>query len=69
MEKTTAKQTYEAPQLTAVSFKVEQGFAGSGPFSALMFWDHIIEDIDDEQQVEDYETGNGWTSGSNHFWD
>ena len=67
MEKTTAKQTYEAPQLTAVSFKVEQGFAGSGPFSALIFWEQLIDE--EQQQVEDYTTGNGWTSGSNHFWD
>lgn len=31
MKKTTNKnRTYEAPQLTAVTFKVEQGFATSG---------------------------------------
>ena len=35
MKKTTNKnKTYEAPQLTAVTFKVEQGFATSG-FSSL----------------------------------
>lgn len=60
------KQTYEAPELTVVSFQVEQGFAGSGPFDALIFWDEINYGDD---QVEDYTTGNGWNSGSNHFWD
>ena len=63
MEK-SEKKTYEAPSLTVVSFKVEQGFAGSGPFSSLMFWEN-----NDDEQVEDYETSNGWTTGSNHFWD
>lgn len=66
MEKTTEKQTYEAPKLTEVSFKVEQGFAasGSGPFNTLMFWEN-----NEPNQMEDYSTGNGWNSGSNHFWD
>lgn len=69
MKENYQKQPYEAPELTVVSFKVEQGFVGSGPFGSLIFWDHIIEDIDDEQQVEDYTTGHNWHSGSNHFWD
>ena len=66
MKETTTKQTYEAPELTVVSFKVEQGFAasGSGPFSTLMFWEDNEAD-----QMEEYTTGNGWNSGSNHFWD
>lgn len=29
MNTTTEKKTYETPHLTVVSFKVEQGFAGS----------------------------------------
>ena len=64
MKEKNGQQTYEAPQLTAVSFKVEQGFAGSGPFSALMFWEN-----NEAEQMEDYETANSWTTGSNHFWD
>lgn len=29
-----------------------------------MFWED-----DSHDNMENYETGNGWTSGSNHFWD
>ncbi len=29
-----------------------------------MFWED-----DSQDNMENYETGNGWTSGSNHFWD
>lgn len=65
METTITKQTYEAPELTVVSFKVEQGFVGSGPFASLMFWNILI---DGGQQVEDYTTANDWDSGSDNFW-
>ena len=64
METTITKQTYEAPKLTVVSFKVEQGFTGSGPFSALIFWNFL----DPTQQVEDYSTANGWEENSDTFW-
>ena len=61
------KKTYEAPALTVVTFKMEQGYAsssGTGPFSELFFWENNEQD-----QMEDYQTGNGWNQGSNHFWD
>lgn len=64
MEKTTEKQTYEAPKLTVVSFKMEKGYASSGPVNALIFWEN-----NDAEQMEDYTTGNGWNSGSNSFWE
>lgn len=64
MKETTEKQTYEAPGLTVVSFRVEQGFTASGPFNTLMFWEN-----NEAEQMEDYEEANSWTSGSNHFWE
>lgn len=57
------KRPYEAPQLTVVSFKVEQGFAGSGVLSSLMFWENSEQD-----NMENYETQDNWHSGG-QFWD
>lgn len=34
------KQRYEAPQLTAVSFRTERGFANSKPLGAFGFGTH-----------------------------
>ena len=47
MKKTTNKnKTYEAPQLTAVTFKVEQGFATSGLSSLFTHQqDDYAEDV------------------------
>lgn len=63
MKTDKGKHKYEAPQLTAVSFKVEQGFAGSGVLDALMFWENSGQD-----NMEQYETDENWHSGGT-FWD
>lgn len=55
------KKRYIAPEIVAVTFSVEKGYAVSIPLFSIL-------DIDDEQ-MEDYETANNWTSGSNNFWD
>ena len=60
MKKTTNKnKTYEAPQLTVVSFKVEQGFAGSGSY-----FTHKKE-FGQEVGTTFDRTGYGQESGSN----
>ena len=38
------KRPYEVPQLTAVSFKMERGYAGSGPFALSLAWSNKEED-------------------------
>lgn len=66
MKEMKEKRSYLPPQLTVVSFKSERGYAtsGPGPFDFFLFWQN-----NDADQMEDYETGNGWNEGSNHFWD
>lgn len=58
------KKEYTAPVLTVVTVKAERGYATSGVIDHLMFWED-----NSQENMENYETGNGWTSGSNHFWD
>lgn len=60
------KTAYVAPGITSVSIKAERGYALS--FPELTLWD-LNESAYGSQQMEAYETGNGWNSGSNHFWD
>lgn len=43
MNTTTEKKSYEAPQLTVVTFKVEQGFAESGVASIFMHHDDVLD--------------------------
>ena len=66
------KEVYLPPQLTAVSFKAERGYALSDPLmDQLNIWvcDDALVSQDSQNHVEVYETGNNWTEGSNHFWD
>ena len=61
------KKQYEAPSLTAVSFKTERGYAASG-IAALVdfnFW----QESEGSEQIESYTTVTGWDQGSNNFWD
>lgn len=53
------KKPYEAPQLTVVSFKVEQGFAGSGMEFAVGSW--IWDDGESVDGVQDYTMENHWS--------
>lgn len=61
---TKEKKQYEAPSLATVEFKMERGYAFSSPLREIMFRESSSTD-----QVESYETGNGWNEGSNSFWD
>ncbi len=47
-----------------MQLEAERGYATSGVIDHLMFWED-----NSQENMENYETGNGWTSGSNHFWD
>lgn len=58
------KKAYTAPVLTVVTFKAERGYVLSGLVDQLMLWEN-----DSQDSMENYETGNGWNSGNNHFWD
>lgn len=59
------KKEYIAPQLTTVSFNVENGFVLSGNqvLDQMILWDNS----DDSQQVEDYQQHSIWNDG-NGFW-
>lgn len=57
------KKAYIAPRLTVVSFKSERGYAGS---INLLFW--LAIQHNEHEQMEAYETGNGWTEGNSTFW-
>ena len=47
--------------MVVVTFRMERGYAGSlDLFTAMGV---------EEQQMEDYQVGNNWASGSNRFWD
>ena len=56
------KEQYTAPELTTVSFKVENGFYGSPQqtlFQTLIF----------NQVFETYDTKSTWGEDDNHFFD
>lgn len=59
----TEKKEYTAPELTVVSFKVEQGFSGSGPLEELKFWER-----GDANQMEEYEESATWDEATGGFW-
>lgn len=56
------KKEYITPQLTVVSVKTERGYASSLTMLTLLALDY------DNQQMESYETANGWSSDSDNFW-
>ena len=57
------KKEYVAPALVSITFKTERGYSSSLLTMTALF------DAEEQQQMEDYSTANGWTSGSNSFWD
>ena len=65
MDKT--KKTYETPELIVVKICTERGYSASSgtEFNQLFMWDNS----EDTRQVENYTEANGWTSGSDHFWE
>ena len=64
MKKTTNKnRTYEAPQWTVVSFKVEQGFATSGTPSLFVHRDEFDQDVN----TTFGRTGYGTAEGESYF--
>ena len=67
MNTTTEKKSYEAPQLTVVSFKVEQGFAWSNELTGINF---VIlgEWLLGEDNAGDYAERNGYGNVSGNTW-
>lgn len=56
------KKRYESPEVTVVSFRVEEGFQNSRMQFSLY---HETED----NQMEDYTYKEGWSNeGTNTFW-
>jgi hypothetical protein len=73
MTKMMKRTPYEAPKLTAVSFKAEHGYAAS----LVNFDDLILLELDAGENptgnhVEAYQqsgpSGNHWDFGSDNFW-
>ena len=58
------KKEYTKPVLTIVSFKSEKGYASS---INLTLWLLSINGTS-FNQMESYETANGWTEGNDTFW-
>ena len=63
MKKIENKKSYLAPQLTAVSFKSERGFAASPSFSTFNFWSQS-----DYNESEQMGLRSGWGDNNNSFW-
>lgn len=66
MKKIENKKSYLAPQLTAVSFKSERGFAASlgNSFSTFNFWSQSDYNESERMGLRD-----GWGDGDgNSFW-
>lgn len=66
MKKIENKKSYLAPQLTAVSFKSERGFAASleNSFSTFNLWSQSSSDLSEQMGVR-----SGWgDNSSNSFW-
>lgn len=60
------KKIYEKPQLTVVSFNVEQGFALSNPSSKMLGFNPLDFDYADKS-VEDRTDGGHWGNGDGWF--
>lgn len=64
---------YVSPQLTAITFRTERGYATSGLAEHLNIWasEDGIAINGQSRQVESYSVHDNWTDnvGSNHFWD
>ncbi len=58
------KKEYIKPALTVVSIKAEKGYAES--IKKVMFW--LSLQHNQTEQLEAYETANGWTQDNNVFW-
>ena len=59
------KKEYKAPELTVVTFKSERGYAGS---INLALFTSLLAGGSDTYQMEEYETGNSWSQGTDEFW-
>lgn len=67
MTKEKEKRPYQSPKLMAVSFQVESGFTTSNNSNSIQLYNKL--ENNNQQPMEDYSTVNGWTSGSNQFWE
>lgn len=62
------KKSYLAPQLTAVSFKSERGFANSTGES-VPYTLHLFDGYSTGERMELYSTRSGWGNDNNNsFW-
>lgn len=64
--KEVKKKTYQAPKLTAVSFKAERGYFVSGEETLRLSHDEV--DGGNNEPMESYNERYGWGSGEG-FWD
>jgi len=66
------KRAYVSPQLTAITFRTERGYANS-MVQQLNIWasEDGIAINGQSRQVESYSVHDNWTDnvGDNHFWD
>lgn len=57
------KKRYESPEVTVVSFRVEEGFQNS----SMRF--SLYHEETEDNQMEDYTYKEGWSNeGTNTFW-
>lgn len=69
-DSTNEKRPYEAPLLTVVSFKVERGFAGSGPLGLSLAWSSNDEDPwSNGGSSGGSRFGGGWTDNGGSAWE
>ena len=61
------KKDYIAPQLTVVSFKIEQGFAQSGEVSLRLFQDAELDIINNNYNDYNEYNQENWHQGSSNI--
>ena len=62
------KKEYITPQLIAVTFATERGYASSGGGLTQLFF--MDEELPASAKAADpYTEHNAWKSGTDHFWD
>lgn len=65
MKNSNNRKAYLAPQLTAVSFRSERGFAATGEFSLLSVWNQG----ESSRETENMGVRSDWNDNtSNGFW-
>lgn len=60
------KKEYIKPALTVVSIKAEKGYAESRTLNLTLWLASLYDPTNNH--MESYETANGWTEGTDNFW-